>query len=133
VRGNDLKNHFTEEIASVIKERQKNDDRDRHAEKPKQYSATHECSPVGKNRRLLNRRRQNSFRTIRSSGNFLRACARFVKLMCQIRPEAAGQLSECALIQEASAARRTILMVEPSGRLSIQKLFDAASALRLLT
>jgi hypothetical protein len=94
VRGNDLKNHFTEEIASVIKERQKNDDRDRHAEKPKQYSATHGFSPVGKKRRLLNRRRLNSFRTIRSRGKIFRACAYVAKLMRPIRLEAAGRLSE---------------------------------------
>jgi hypothetical protein len=31
---------------SVVEERQQNDDRDRHAEKPKQYSAAHGFSPV---------------------------------------------------------------------------------------
>jgi hypothetical protein len=47
-RGNDPKNHGIDENDLVVEERQQNDDRDRHSEKPKQYSASHGFSPVGK-------------------------------------------------------------------------------------
>jgi hypothetical protein len=47
-RGDDPKNHGVDEHNSMVEERQQNDDRDRHAEKPKQYSAAHGFSPVGK-------------------------------------------------------------------------------------